>query len=125
MLYAVAVFAPLFGSIVAGLFGKAIGDRAAMAVSVLCMILASICGVTAFITLVYEGAPTGVVSLGTWVEAGQFHASWALRYDALSAVMVAMVTTSAGVPIVTAWPARIASASRCSSPAVGSPARRS
>ena len=40
MLTAVAVFAPLFGSIIAGLFGKAIGDRAAQAVTVLCMILA-------------------------------------------------------------------------------------
>jgi NADH-quinone oxidoreductase subunit L len=93
MLYAVAVFAPLFGSAVAGLFGKAIGDRAAQAVTILCMVLASICGVAAFVQLVYQGSPTGVVSLGTWVEAGTFHASWALRYDALSAVMVAMVTT--------------------------------
>ena len=92
MLYAVAVFAPLFGSAVAGLFGKAIGDRAAQAVTVLCMILASVCGVAAFVQLVYQGAPAGVVSLGTWIEAGQFHVAWALRYDTLSAVMVAMVT---------------------------------
>jgi len=92
MLYAVAVFAPLFGSAVAGLFGRAIGDRAAQAVTILCMLLASICGVSAFVALVYQGAPTGVVSLGTWVDAGTFHVSWALRYDALGAVMVAMVT---------------------------------
>jgi NADH-quinone oxidoreductase subunit L len=95
MLYAVAVFAPLFGSIIAGLFGKAIGDRAAQAVTILCMLLASVCGIASFIELVYNGAPTGVVSLGTWVEAGQFHVAWALRYDALSSVMVAMVTTVA------------------------------
>jgi NADH-quinone oxidoreductase subunit L len=95
MLYAVGVFAPLLGSIVAGFFGKAIGDRPAQVVTILCMILASICGVTAFINLVYAGAPSGVVSLGTWVEAGSFHASWVLRYDALSAVMVAMVTVVA------------------------------
>ena len=92
MLYAVAVFAPLFGSIVAGLFGKAIGDRAAQAVTILCMILASICGLVAFVDLVYGGAPAGTVSLGTWIEAGQFHVAWALRYDTLSAAMVAMVT---------------------------------
>ncbi len=92
MLYAVAVFAPLFGSAVAGLFGRAIGDRASQAITILCMILASICGIGAFVQLVYQGAPTGVVSLGTWVDAGSFHVSWALRYDALSAVMVAMVT---------------------------------
>ena len=33
-----------------------------------------------------------MVSLGTWIEAGTFHVDWALRYDTLSAVMVAMVT---------------------------------
>lgn len=95
MLFAVAVFAPLFGSAIAGLFGKAIGDRAAQAVSILCMLLASACGVTAFVQLVYQGGTPGVVSLGTWVEAGSFHVNWALRYDALSAVMVAMVTSVA------------------------------
>jgi NADH-quinone oxidoreductase subunit L len=95
MLFAVAIFAPLLGSAVAGLFGKAIGDRAAMAVTILCMILASICGVTAFVQLVYGGTSPGVVSLGTWVEAGTFHVDWALRYDPLSAVMVAMVTVVA------------------------------
>ncbi len=92
MLFAVAIFAPLLGSAVAGLFGKAIGDRAAMAVTILCMILASICGVTAFVQLESHAVPAGTVSLGTWVEAGTFHVDWALRYDALSAAMVAMVT---------------------------------
>ena len=42
--------------------------------------------------LVCGDADTGVISLGTWIEAGRFHVAWALRYDTLSAVMVAMVT---------------------------------
>ncbi len=92
MLFAVAIFAPLLGSAIAGLFGKAIGDRAAMAVTILCMLLASGCGVSAFIELESGDTTAGVISLGTWVEAGTFHVDWALRYDALSAVMVAMVT---------------------------------
>jgi NADH-quinone oxidoreductase subunit L len=95
MLFAVAVFAPLFGSATAGLFGKAIGDRAAQAVTILCMLLASACGVAAFVQLIYQGGSPGVVSLGSFLEAGSLHANWALRYDALSAVMVAMVTTVA------------------------------
>ena len=92
MLYAVAVFAPLAGSVVAGLLGRAIGDRAAQAVTILCMLLASACGVAAFVDLVYGDADPGTVSLGTWIESGSFHVDWALRYDTLSAVMVAMVT---------------------------------
>jgi NADH-quinone oxidoreductase subunit L len=95
MLYAVAIFAPLFGSAVAGLFGKAIGDRAAQAVTIICMLLASVCGVVSFVHLIWGGGTPGVISLGTWVEAGSFHVSWALRDDPLSAVMVAMVTVVA------------------------------
>ena len=93
MLYAVAVLAPLLGSAVTLLLGRQIGDRAAQAVSILLMVLAAVCGVSAFVQLVYQGSETGTVSLGTWVDAGTFHATWALRYDTLSAVMVAMVTT--------------------------------
>lgn len=92
MIYAVAVLVPLFGSAVAGLLGRAIGDRAAQAVTILCMIVATICGETAFIQLVWGGAPTGTVRLAEWISAGSLHVDWALRYDTLSAVMVAMVT---------------------------------
>ncbi len=92
MIYAVAVFAPLFGALVAGLLGRAIGDRAAIAVSILCMLLAAACGPIACFQLVGGDTDAGAVSLGTWVEAGRFHVEWALRYDTLSAVMVAMVS---------------------------------
>src|SRR5579863_343629 len=92
MIYAVAVFAPLFGSLVAGLLGRSIGDRAAMAVSVLCMLVAAALGPIACFQLVSGDADAGTVSLGTWIDVGHFHVTWALRYDTLSAVMVAMVT---------------------------------
>src|SRR6201996_2128851 len=92
MIYAVAVFAPLFGSLVAGLLGRSIGDRAAQAVSILCMLVAAALGPLACFQLVGDDAAPGTVSLGTWVEAGHFHADWVLRYDPLSAVMVGMVT---------------------------------
>jgi NADH-quinone oxidoreductase subunit L len=92
MIYAVAVFVPLLGSLVAGLLGRSIGDRAAMAVSVLCMLVAAALGPIACYQLVSGEAVAGVVSLGNWVEAGHFHVAWALRYDPLSAVMVAMVS---------------------------------
>jgi len=92
MLLAVAVFAPLFGSLIAGLLGRAIGDRAAQAVTILCMLLASVCGVLSFVSLIYGGGTPGVVSLGNWIESGDLHIAWALRSDTLSVAMVAMVT---------------------------------
>ncbi len=93
MIYAIAVFAPLFGALVAGLLGRVIGDRAAMAVSILCMIVSAICGPLALLFLVgFADTPPGIVSLATWVDVGHFHVAWALRYDPLSATMVGMVS---------------------------------
>ena len=91
-MYAIAVFAPLFGAIVAGLFGRVIGDRAAMSASVALMALAAVCGVSMFAEYGLSDDAPGVIDLGTWIEAGSFHVSWSLRADTLSVVMVGMVT---------------------------------
>jgi NADH-quinone oxidoreductase subunit L len=91
MLYALAVFAPLAGALVSGLLGRAIGDKASMFASILGMVIAAICGPLAFFQLV-GGADPGVLDLGSWIESGRFHVDWALRYDTLSAAMVAMVS---------------------------------
>ena len=91
MIYALAVFAPLAGALVSGLLGRAIGDKAAMSASILGMVIAAICGPLAFFQLT-GGADDGVLDLGSWIESGRFHVEWALRYDTLSAVMVAMVS---------------------------------
>jgi NADH-quinone oxidoreductase subunit L len=91
MIYALAVFAPLAGALVSGLLGRAIGDKAATGASILGMVIAAICGPLAFFQLT-GGAEPGVLDLGSWIEAGRFHVEWALRYDTLSAAMVAMVS---------------------------------
>jgi NADH-quinone oxidoreductase subunit L len=91
MLFAIAVFAPLGGALISGLLGRAIGDKAAMGFSILGMVIAAICGPLAFFQLT-GGADTGVIDLSNWIESGRFHVQWALRYDTLSAVMVAMVS---------------------------------
>jgi NADH-quinone oxidoreductase subunit L len=92
MLYPVAVFAPLLGSLIAGLLGRAIGDRASQAVTIICMAVAAVCGTISFLPVIDGDADQTVISLGTWMHAGGFDVQWALRYDTLSAVMVAMVT---------------------------------
>jgi NADH-quinone oxidoreductase subunit L len=91
MLFGLAVFAPLAGALVSGLLGRAIGDKGAMGASILGMVIAAICGPIAFFQLT-GGADDGVLDLGSWIESGRFHVDWALRYDTLSAVMVAMVS---------------------------------
>ena len=71
MVYAVAVFAPLLGSLIAGLFGRQIGDRASQFVTILCMVVAAICGTLSFLPILSgEGVP-GTLPLGTWMDVGR------------------------------------------------------
>jgi NADH-quinone oxidoreductase subunit L len=86
-----AVFFPLLGAVVSGLFGRWIGDRAAQWSTVVCMALAAICGGFAFWQVAFGQAPT-TVAIATWLDVGGLEVSWALRYDTLAAAMVAMIT---------------------------------
>jgi NADH-quinone oxidoreductase subunit L len=92
VIFAVAVFAPLVGSLISGLFGRQLGDRGAQAVSVIAMLIAAVCGVAAGLRLLTFLVPDGLVPVVDWLHVGDFQADWALRYDSLSAVMVMMVT---------------------------------
>jgi NADH-quinone oxidoreductase subunit L len=92
MLYAVAVFAPLVGALIAGLLGRAIGDRAAELVAILGMVVSATSGLIVMGHVAFEGAPYASVPIADWVQSGSFQAHWALRYDTLSAVMVGMVS---------------------------------
>ena len=92
MIFAIAVFSPLLGSLIAGFLGRSMGDRAAQAVTIALMVLASGCGVASWYAHIYQGMPNSVVPVADWISAGSFHAAWALQYDTLSVTMVAMVT---------------------------------
>jgi NADH-quinone oxidoreductase subunit L len=86
-----AVFFPLLGACLAGFLGRFLGDRGAMWSSVGCMALAAICGAVAFVQVAFGGAPQ-TIEIATWIDVGGLEVSWALRYDTLAAVMVAMIT---------------------------------
>ncbi|MBW4025144.1 MAG: NADH-quinone oxidoreductase subunit L [Proteobacteria bacterium] len=92
MIFAIAVFAPLAGSLISGLFGRWLGDRGAQAVSVILMLVAAFFGVVSGLRLLTGLVPDGYVFVGDWLHVGGFQADWSLRYDSLSAVMVMMVT---------------------------------
>ncbi|MBV9654617.1 MAG: NADH-quinone oxidoreductase subunit L [Acetobacteraceae bacterium] len=91
-MYAIAVFSPLVGCLIAGLLGRSIGGRAAQGVTIGFMILAAICGVTAFVENTWYDAEQETVPLLSWVVSSTLHADWALRHDTLSVTMVGMVT---------------------------------
>jgi NADH-quinone oxidoreductase subunit L len=92
VIFAIAVFAPLFGSLISGLFGRWLGDRGAMGVSLLFMVIAAAAGIFTGGQILTGLVPASTVSIGDWLHVGSFQANWELRYDSLAAVMVVMVT---------------------------------
>ena len=90
MLFA-SVFLPLLGAFVAGFFGRLIGDRASQIVTCACVGLAGLVSIPVFYDVAIQGN-TQTLNLMTWLQSGTFEASWALRFDTLSAVMVMTVT---------------------------------
>src|SRR5579875_667915 len=90
-MYVAAVFLPLVAAVIAGFFGRWIGDRGAQLVTCLALVVAAVFGAVIFADVAFAGHAR-LVDLVSWIDAGDFQVRWALRYDTLSAVMVAMVT---------------------------------
>lgn len=86
----IIVFAPLIAFLVAGLFGKQIGDAGAQFVTCAGVILAAFFSIVMFMDVVLDG-DTRVVTLATWISSGDFQVNWALRFDQLTAVMLCVV----------------------------------
>ena len=86
-----AVFPPLLGSIIAGFFGRTIGDRGAQLVTVAGVVTAALASTALFINVALNGHAY-TVELFTWIKSGSFVAPWALRFDTLTVVMLIVVT---------------------------------
>ncbi|HEV2264841.1 MAG TPA: NADH-quinone oxidoreductase subunit L [Stellaceae bacterium] len=90
-MHVAAVFLPLIAAFIAGFFGRWIGDRGAQLVTCLALVAAAVFGAIVFWSVAFGDHPR-TVELLTWINTGDLQVHWALRYDTLSAVMVAMVT---------------------------------
>ncbi|MFM2129349.1 MAG: hypothetical protein RL477_895, partial [Pseudomonadota bacterium] len=101
-MYSAIVFLPLLGAVVAGLFGRLIGDRASQYVTTVPLLLAAVFSCVAFARVAAGGAPFDV-EVFRWINSGAFEVSWSLRFDALSAVMCVVVTVVSGMVHVYSW----------------------
>lgn len=95
-MYHLIVFLPLLAAIVAGLFGRKIGDTAAMAVTCVAVIISAILSWVAFYMVIYNGQVVTVKVLD-WIDSGSFSVDWALKIDQLTAVMLVVVNTVSAV----------------------------
>src|SRR6202521_1582488 len=91
-MYQAIVFLPLLGSVIAGLFGRAIGPRPSELVTTTLLFASMALSWIAFAWVGFGHQDAHVV-LATFISSGDLHAEWALRIDALTAVMLVVVTT--------------------------------
>ncbi len=101
-MYSAIVFLPLFGALVAGLFGRLIGDRAARWVTTAPLVLAAVLSCLA-IQRVAQGAAPVPIEVLRWINSGAFEVSWALRFDTLSTVMCVVVTGVSSMVHIYSW----------------------
>jgi NADH-quinone oxidoreductase subunit L len=96
------VFAPLAGALVAGLFGRRIGDVASMSVTTGLL----------FVSCALAWITFGHVAAGEWkftteiapfIDVGRFQSDWSIRIDTLSGVMLIVVTTVSALVHLYSW----------------------
>jgi NADH-quinone oxidoreductase subunit L len=99
----IIVFAPLLAAIIAGLFGRKIGNVPSMAVTTGALFLA--CGLSwyVFSQWTWGGLQPFTVTLAPFIHVGNFISNWSLRIDGLSAVMLIVVTTVSALVHLYSW----------------------
>src|ERR1043166_5421006 len=96
-MYSAIVFLPLLGSFIAGLFGRFIGARGAELVTTVFLFVAAALSCYVFYDVAILGhlgpnhAPLKV-HIAQWIVSGALRAGWVLRVDAVTAVMLVVVT---------------------------------
>jgi NADH-quinone oxidoreductase subunit L len=85
------VFLPLFAAAIAGLFGRAIGDRGSQVITCGAVCLSAALSIPLFAQILATHTPQAV-EIAPFIDAGGVHVDWALRLDTLSGVMLVTVT---------------------------------
>jgi NADH-quinone oxidoreductase subunit L len=85
------VFLPLIGFLIAGLFGRQVGARGAGLITSGLLVVTALLAWIVFVDVGAYGNEARI-RLFTWIAAGGLQVDWALRVDALVAVMLVVVT---------------------------------
>ncbi|MHA1600619.1 MAG: NADH-quinone oxidoreductase subunit L [Alphaproteobacteria bacterium] len=85
------VLLPLAGAVIAGIFGRVIGDRGAQIISCSFLGLSAIFSIVIFQDVALAGNAR-VTEIFTWIDSGEMELSWAVKLDTLSVVMLLVVT---------------------------------
>jgi NADH-quinone oxidoreductase subunit L len=91
--YQAIVGLPLLGFLIAGIFGRAIGPRPSEIVTTSLLFVSMLLSWIAFGGFISGKAAPDVEFITNWITSGDLRVDWALRIDALTTVMLVVVTT--------------------------------
>ena len=82
---------PLLASIISGFFGRYIGDRNSEIVTSLFVSISALLSLILFYQVIVNQYENNVV-IATWINSGALNVNWSIKVDALSSVMLVVVT---------------------------------
>ena len=82
---------PLIASIISGFFGKFIGDRNSEIVTSLLVSISAILSAIVFYEVIFNQYEENI-KIATWINSGSLEVNWSMKIDALSSVMLVVVT---------------------------------
>jgi len=97
------VLGPLLAAAFAGLLQRYIGNRIAQIVTTASIGVSLALSWPIFISFVWGNAHPYLIELFNFIDVGQFHSTWSVRIDSLSAVMLVVVTTVSFLVHVYSW----------------------
>ena len=85
------LFLPLLASIISGFFGKYLGDRNSEIITSVFVSISAIISLLIFYNVIVNDYENNVV-VATWINSGSLDVNWSIKVDALSSVMLVVVT---------------------------------
>ena len=82
---------PLIASIISGFFGKFIGDRNSEIVTSLLVSISAVLSAIVFYEVIFYQYEENI-KIATWINSGSLEVNWSMKIDALSSVMLVVVT---------------------------------
>ena len=97
------VFLPLLAALIAGLGGRIIGKTASKVVTTGALMIGALLSWPIFFAYLGGSAEAQVIPVLDWIRSGDVVVDWALRVDALTAVMLVVVTTVSSLVHLYSW----------------------
>ena len=82
---------PLIASIISGFFGKLIGDRNSEIVTSLLVSISAVLSAMIFYEVIFNQYEENI-KIATWINSGSLEVNWSMKIDALSSIMLVVVT---------------------------------